>query len=387
MPDDYGPIYEGVIAAGASRIGIELLPTKRQTPNCRDVCAYAGDCIATNSDVKLDVDPDLVLRCGKNLAVAYVTHWRTADSFQKKFWRSMEELFQYRIYRPDIKHISWVFEPLQIKGGLLNLMKQVFDYSVDYNSSPSDSLTKFMKELPALAQSMGEISQESAKQYFLSPGSSAAARDARDDVSTRLRDAFSDIKPSRNDLWSIMIGNCFSARQKGWKSQNIQAKIRTPVQIGAVVLAAAKYWGVRANLATLLSSRSLRTCEKGFCDCLTTLPIRKKGDDYIYFCNGRIGGVTLNEKVLNTMDAVSAKSLASIAVEYHEVMEGDPVWGPYLRSIVNTRDLGDSIRRYLWKRPRAGIDVSGMTQCALSSRDESWMLELALCICGANLND
>ena len=245
MPDDFGPIYEGLIAAAAERIGIPLLPAGRQSPQCRDVCAFASACAVTSAPVELDVDPDLILEGPKSGIVVYVTHWRTADSFQKKFWRTMEELFQYRLYRPDFLHINWVFEPLQIKGGLLSLMKQAFDWSEDYNSGGTLRLDEFMEELPELAKQLAPASPEKAKDYFLSRQCTTASRIVVKDVQKRLSKVLRATPIRKTALWDTMVANCLKARQRSWSPLDINCKIRTPVQIGAILEAAARHWKVK----------------------------------------------------------------------------------------------------------------------------------------------
>jgi hypothetical protein len=388
MPDDYGPVYEGLIAAAAERRGLELLPTTRQQPSCRVSCLYSKACSKTHTDVALDVDPDLIVRRGTLGVIVYVTHWRTADSFQKKFWRTMEELFQYRMYKPEYRHMNWVFEPLQIKAGLLSLMRQCFDWSIDYNTDASASLSDFMRDLPKIAQRLEPLSQEKAKEYFLAGRCSASSKAALADVEQRLGETLMSEPRSVSSAWAIMASQCLSARQRGQLPRIIRSRIRTPVQLGTIVAASASEYGVPLDFERLFTDGETRSKNEEFIASVTSIPVRKKGDKFALLGTRFIGGFRLNKALFEAgVRLEGSSSLSDLTLAYFDALRNSEVWGPYLKSIVATRALQTDLSSFCRNGANPLIDVTGIVQEALTKRQKAWMLEVALCALGFNLND
>src|SRR5579872_4189787 len=98
MPDILGPLYEAVLAYCLRTHGVAAtVSPPRPSPTCRETCPNAMECAALGHAPSIDVDPDVIGSTADNkFVVGFVTHWRTTG-FEKKFWRTVEEIFNIRL--------------------------------------------------------------------------------------------------------------------------------------------------------------------------------------------------------------------------------------------------------------------------------------------------
>ena len=114
MPADLGTLYEVIIGLALDELEdikyehepLELIPT------CNDTCVHTESCLKKGKRPTIYIDPDFVIygNHGKVQKIMYITHWRSKTYSHLKFWRTIEELFEHKIYLPNVTSINTIFE-------------------------------------------------------------------------------------------------------------------------------------------------------------------------------------------------------------------------------------------------------------------------------------
>ena len=395
MPDIFGTIYEGILAYAVKENGLECSQAPPPPESCRTMCKHRQACRKIGSEINLTVDPDLIVRLPRGrAAVIYSTHWRTADSFQKKFWRTLEELFQYRVHRPDYLHVNWVFEPLQIKRGLLVSMSKVFDCSEDYSDSWSAKHQSFIAGLQSWADDIKPVSIDAVVTYCRSSKRSAAERSFLNDVVTRMKaviDSLEEIS-EESPLWVRMRDNCFESQKRKQVPHAVQERTRTPLQLGAIVQATADRMGVEIDLEALFNNGMLRCGTavetKKLSAALASIPVRRARGQFRHLGRENIGRIGFDADFIPAVPKKRARRFATLAQNYLRVMDAHPTWSAYFDSVAGgtsavVKDLGRA-------GVKGAVSVNDYTQMMVSAASDpasSWLLEVALCGVERNLND
>src|SRR5579872_4123385 len=160
MPDILGPLYEAVLAYCLRTHGVAAtVSPPRPSPTCRETCPNAMECAALGHAPSIDVDPDVIGSTADNkFVVGFVTHWRTTG-FEKKFWRTVEEIFEYQTHRPGCVGVSFVAEPVSQSDRLRRALGALAGVDLDLPSVWNDELQKAVDEFEALVKN-GEIPTE-----------------------------------------------------------------------------------------------------------------------------------------------------------------------------------------------------------------------------------
>lgn len=128
MADVTGRAYESLTAHLLEAWIMRRPSTKRKhlaysfekhfTPTCFTGCAYADQCQRLSSEANLPFgpwnDPDFVITWDDQpVACLHVAHWSSPTDSSRKFWRSMEDQFQWKtLYGGKVSSISFLFEGL-----------------------------------------------------------------------------------------------------------------------------------------------------------------------------------------------------------------------------------------------------------------------------------
>jgi hypothetical protein len=391
MPDDFGTVYEGILAYSAQELGHTYEVGIRAEANCRKKCRHKVRCAQFDNPISLTVDPDIVVKVANTNVVLYATHWRTADSFQKKFWRTSEELFQYRVHRRDYLHLNWVFEPLQIKQGLLKAFRQLFDWSEDYEAGWTESHQAFVSNLPQWVAVLSPVSIEKVVRYCRDPGRTLLEKKFLTDVVSRMDNAFSSLQTNQSHAWHLMADNCFLSQQRHWITTEVNFRSRTPIQLGAIILAIGKSLGATLNLETAFESGYLRSIGDQrllkAIQRLSKLPVRKTGATYRYIGSKAIGRLSLDTDYFPKLTRQQAESFSELALGYLAMLEEDEVWFPYLQSIVNIDDRIVVVSTVISGETLVPDSIRKLIKESARNADRSWLLEFVLSAVDKNLND
>jgi hypothetical protein len=101
---------------------------KKFEPYCHNECLHGSECRDLSKSASLPYgpwnDPDFVVTKDLSpLACVHVTHWTSPSDSPRKFWRSVEDHFQWKIlYGKKLRSISFLFEALH-KGSLPRTIK------------------------------------------------------------------------------------------------------------------------------------------------------------------------------------------------------------------------------------------------------------------------
>ena len=103
--------------------GADYLYERHPEAHChvsKNICPHAADCDAFSNANRIPYgpwyDPDFFLLDGmKPLAALHVTHWSNPSSSQYKFWRTIEDHFQYKVhFGREFLSINFVFLALDV---------------------------------------------------------------------------------------------------------------------------------------------------------------------------------------------------------------------------------------------------------------------------------
>lgn len=239
MPDVLGPLYEAVLTHCLLTRGEDVeVSAPRPQPTCRKTCPHTSDCSLLPWNPSLDVDPDVLGRTTANKPlVGFVTHWRTTG-FEKKFWRTVEEILEHQTHRPGGVGVSFVAEPISQSDRLRLALRSLAGVDVDMTTVWDRKLQKSVEELEVAVDEGSIPSEASAALAFVETNVTSMIPLARYVQAVSGVLAASQLQPSCRIAAEHLHRMCFESRKRSpsWKVRPIACSARTPAQLLALVL-------------------------------------------------------------------------------------------------------------------------------------------------------
>jgi hypothetical protein len=380
MPDILGDLYEGILAFALEkqwRAHVEL-SAPRPGATCRYSCAHSKECLDLGGTPSIGVDPDLWGGTGHVPIVAFVTHWRTTG-FEKKFWRTAEEILQYLTHLPEALRINLVAEPIsqseQLRLALGYLAGLQLDAPTRWNAE-LQSAVEYLEThvVPGLQPSSPEKVYKYCKdKYAIDPQLTRY-------VDLLLNLLLYDRRESSHRVQSDRLQDlCISVRRtrRTWNIRKINAQFRTPVQLLSLVLYAARLDGIAVTdrhlaLGVLRVSRHMPL---GHLQNLSEVPFRTNRKQQQFFIEVGKTLVCGYLKFLTNAFPVgaSASDLLSPAQKYLVYLSKHPVWATYLDRLcaVSRERFGE----FAEINPRV---VRSVVKEVLFESKEPWRLDVLL---------
>jgi hypothetical protein len=380
MPDLLGDLYEGLLAHSFERRGwnIELQPS-RPSATCRQSCPFRIECQKT-IDPTIDVDPDIrvTLADGTSLT-AFVTHWRTTG-FEKKFWRTAEEIFEYILHRPTDFGLNYVAEPISQSDNLRQGLGRLCGNSIDMQSNWTTQLQASIEHLEVnIVPRFRPSSPEGIKEYC----------DGNRESDGEIEEYLGSLEASLTSILPLKQGEidnnrlfdlCITSRRrfKGWNARDISTDIRTPAQLLALILHAAMLDNVsfyQEDFTFGSSSRKLKGKKLIHLRNLAKVPYRiRRGEGlpFISVQSSLVGDKLLLDQLAFPVTSRTA-GVYQAAAAYLGYLSSDVVWSNYLTRLCEVNLLAGRLGALIGPE-----DLPALVERAIIDRRESWVIDMLL---------
>lgn len=359
MPDDFGTIYEGIVSYAAQRLGHQVISPFQAdlVLGCRITCQNRVACTATGNEPKLYIKPDLARISSKDAPVHifYVTHWRNADNFQYKLWRTVAEIFEHKLHVKNAVAVNWLAEPLSQNQGLLDALGRLADHSFDPSQlqCTARASARMMTVIEEWADSLRPITISKVTQACrLLESHHDWARSYFGSYSDSVQMALASTpRYTANDgVWSVSRDGCLSARSRPLQSRSISTSYRSSAQLLALLLGSATA-PLDASIAALQSGRSPESAgvPEGVLTSFRQAKFRTKLSGAVSVLQERkdIKGtrLTLSDGVLRLMARCDADILARIVERYVTGPLATPTWRAYVTDLAMTDNRRHNLRK------------------------------------------
>jgi hypothetical protein len=239
VPDNLGLVYEGILHFVLIKSGRNPIKPKKGELrlSCRNTCSNSTTCSKTPFSPELFIEPDVLLinEQGDPTHVFYVTHWRNADNFQYKFWRTMAEIYEHKIYIPNMVSVNWIAEPLTHKEGLLRYLRRICDYSFDLGifadgvSADQAALGNWIDSYrrSVSSTSIDQVVAKCSNEWEINP----FFRNFISPLITHASSAAESTQDSTNhDTWLVQRDHCLESRTSAKPRSKFTSGYRTCVQ-------------------------------------------------------------------------------------------------------------------------------------------------------------
>lgn len=381
MPDTLGDIYEGILAHCLLSIGGWSVETSPQRPTaiCRNECPHASLCLTTGMEPAVEVDPDMMAEHGDGtIAVGLITHWRTT-SFNKKFWRTVEEILEYGTHIPSTRRINFIAEKMGEADNLRDSLSRLAGNSVSLHKNWSPLLGEAVEHLETvIVKELSPMSPEAVREF-------CDENYGKDELLTCYLDAVRDslqkslpLKPGEVSTETLQ-SDCMSARESAssWRIRDISALQRTAVQLLALIVFAAERDGHEISVDEF--SRGMFRVVKGARSAslarLSNTPYRvQKGtrSSFVAVNTSITGKTVIFEPSVFSSELRSPETL-DLARRYLAFLRRHPIWSGYLDRFCES-GVSERMRRSEITRE----NLREIVDDAIIKKKKAWMLDTVL---------
>ena len=382
MPDILGPLYEAVLTHCLRTRGEDAaVSAPRPMSTCRTTCPHTLECARLGHDPSIDVDPDVLGKTAKRRPlIGFVTHWRTTG-FEKKFWRTAEEILEHQTHLPGGVGISFVAEPISQSDRLRLALGALAGVDVDMTGVWSAKLQKAVNALETAVSKRRIPSEASAALAYVEEHASTMPPLTRyiEEVSGIL--ATSSLAPSCRIPKEQLFRMCIESRRRsaGWKVRPIKCSSRTPAQLLALVLYALEADGDALTESAFAAGQIPLTRGGAFgaLRALAATPYRIAGRDRHRFIAvvETIRGPILRFEERAFPAAERTPNGIALARSYLEYLKNDGTWSGYLERLTHGM-LGPKRQPGVLHVSRA--DARAALVMAVERAKDGWVLDLLI---------